>query len=70
MVLQVQEDLLAPGHHFVDDLGAGGGEELAADLEQAHAPGQAVHQDARLVRGGHVEGDDQTLLRFHTALLK
>ena len=63
--LEVEEDLLAACHDLADELGAGGGEDLAAHLEEAHVAGQPLHEGAGGVRLRHVEGHDQAVAGVH-----
>ena len=53
------------GHDLADELGAGGGEELAADLEHADVARQPLHERAGVVGLRHVEGHDQAVAGVH-----
>jgi hypothetical protein len=65
VVLEVEEHPVAGGGQLAHERGAGGGEELLADLEHADPAGEPPDQRARGVRAGHVEGDDQAIPRVH-----
>src|SRR6185436_9996164 len=60
--LEVGEHLVAACGEPAQQLEiAVGGEQLQADLVEAHRIAQLLGERARLLRRGHVEGDDQAL---------
>jgi hypothetical protein len=49
--------------HLAHEVGTGGGEDLAADLEHPDVAGQPVHHGPRRHGVLHVESDDETVAR-------
>ena len=61
--LEVEEDARARSDEFAHEVGAGGCEQLRADLEHARRAAQRVERAPRLVRRRNVERDDKFLFR-------
>ncbi len=65
VVLEVEENPLPASREGAHEVGPGGGEEPAADLEHPDLAGQALDQAPRQRRRRQVQGDDQALARSH-----